>query len=76
MGKFVKKKVVAFLDLSSAYHIMDRNQWWINSQEFNSNSQLVNYKTCILTPQSAWTKTACHQKRSVSVTETGPPQPD
>lgn len=76
MEKFVKKKVVAFLDLSSAYRVMDRNQWWINSQEFNSNSQLVTYKTCILTPQSAWTKTASPQKRSVSVAETRPPQPD
>lgn len=77
MGEFVKKKVVAFLDLSSAYHTMDENQWWINSQEFNCNSQLLNsYKTCIFTPQSGLTKTASHPKREVSVAQTGPPQPD
>lgn len=47
MGKFVKKKVVAFLDLSSAYHIRDRNQWWINSQEFKSNSQNLHFNTTV-----------------------------
>lgn len=70
MEKFVKKKVVAFIDLSLAYHMMDGNRLWVNVQEFNSNSQVLNsYKTCIVTAPLRLAKAASCQKRHFCSTD-------